>query len=52
MNIILNLPEEILAQFQTLADKENRSRKNYMETVLINHIQIAASQQKKQSKKK
>jgi mRNA-degrading endonuclease RelE of RelBE toxin-antitoxin system len=34
----VHLLPEVFEQLKKLADKENRSLKNYMETVLINHI--------------
>ena len=37
MNILLNIPEEIVAKYQNEADKTHRSRKNLMESVLINY---------------
>lgn len=34
----IHLLPEVFEQLKKLADKENRSLKNYMETVLINHV--------------
>jgi hypothetical protein len=34
----VHLLPEVFVQLKKLADKENRSLKNYMETVLINHV--------------
>jgi hypothetical protein len=34
----VHLLPDIVKQLKVLADKENRSLKNYMETVLINHV--------------
>jgi mRNA-degrading endonuclease RelE of RelBE toxin-antitoxin system len=34
----VHLLPEIFEQLKKLADKQNRSLKNYMETVLINHV--------------
>lgn len=41
MRIEINLPDDkkFLAKLQTIANNENRSRKNYLETIIINHIQ-------------
>jgi mRNA-degrading endonuclease RelE of RelBE toxin-antitoxin system len=41
----VHLLPEVFEQLKKLADKENRSLKNYMETVLIDHV-------KEQKKKK
>lgn len=48
MRVEINLPEETLEQLQKLADAENRSRKNYIETVLI---EIANNSEKLQQYK-
>jgi hypothetical protein len=34
----VHLLPDIFEQLKQLADKQNRSLKNYMETVLINHV--------------
>lgn len=36
--IEVHLLPEIVEKLKAIADKENRSLKNYMETVLINHV--------------
>lgn len=36
--IEVHLLPEIVEKLKALADKENRSLKNYMETVLIEHV--------------
>lgn len=40
MRIEIHLPDDknFLDKLQDLADKDNRSRKNYLETVVINHV--------------
>lgn len=40
MRVEINLPndEEFIKKLQALADNENRSRKNYLETIIINHV--------------
>lgn len=48
MRVEINFPEETLEQLQKLADSENRSRKNYIETVLI---EIANNSEKLQQYK-
>jgi predicted transcriptional regulator len=43
MRVEINLPDdsEFIKKLQALADAENRSRKNYMETIIINHVNSA-----------
>lgn len=38
MNVILDLDKSYLDKFQELADQDRRSRKNFMESVLINYL--------------
>lgn len=38
MNVILDLDKTYLDKFQEMANQDNRSRKNFMETVLINYL--------------
>lgn len=38
MNVILDLDKNYLDKFQELADQDRRSRKNFMESVLINYL--------------
>jgi predicted DNA-binding protein len=35
---LIDLPYEAIEKLQALADKQNRSLKNYIETVLIEHV--------------
>ena len=37
MRIQIDLPNEILEKLQKLSDSANRSRKNYIETIIIEH---------------
>lgn len=39
MNILLNIPDEIVGKYQHKADMDKRSRKNLMEKVLIDYFQ-------------
>ncbi len=52
MNILLNIPEDVVGKFQTEADLEKRSRKNLMEKVLIDHFNLTPAQQPYQEPKK
>ena len=38
MNVILDLDKTYLDKFQEMADQDRRSRKNFMESVLINYL--------------
>ncbi len=42
---LIDIPEDIILALQDLAKKQNRSLKNYIETLLIDHV-------KEQKKKK
>lgn len=44
MNILLNIPDEIVGRYQSEAEKEKRSRKNLMEKVLIDYFQSPKTQ--------
>lgn len=39
MNILLNIPDEVVRKYQSEAEKEKRSRKNLMEKVLIDYFE-------------
>lgn len=39
MRIEINIPEQLAAELNKLAEKDNRSRKNYIEVVLAAHVQ-------------
>lgn len=43
----IQLPKEVIAILQKLADKDVRSLKSYMELVLINHTQAGGKKSKK-----
>jgi|GEM_PF-5254449 hypothetical protein len=36
----IDLPLFVISELQNLADLENRDRKNYIETILINHVKL------------
>lgn len=48
MRIEIHLPDDpkFLAKLQALAEKENRSRKNYLETIIIKHVNEAEKPKK------
>jgi metal-responsive CopG/Arc/MetJ family transcriptional regulator len=39
MRIIINLPEKALKELEKAAKAQNRSRKNLIETIILNYIQ-------------
>lgn len=39
MNVLLNIPDEIVGKYQFEAEKDKRSRKNLMEKVLIDYFE-------------
>lgn len=51
MKVIIDLPETVLQALGKLAEKENRSRKNFIESELIKLTQDGASKPKRKSKK-
>lgn len=40
MNILLNIPKDIIEKYQEVADLDKRSRKNLMEKVLIEYFDL------------
>jgi hypothetical protein len=48
MRVEISLPDdsEFIKKLQDLADGENRSRKNYLETIIINHVNSTTPKEK------
>ena len=44
MNILLNIPDEVVGKYQHQAEQDKRSRKNLMEKVLIDYFEKAKVQ--------
>jgi hypothetical protein len=44
MNILLNIPDEVVGKYQHQAEQDKRSRKNLMEKVLIDYFENAKVQ--------
>ena len=47
MRIEINLDEDILKKLQDLADKDDRSRKNYIERIVVAHVKEKDDEKKK-----